>query len=135
MYYPGPHLYVRNGCPRDTLPLERYKGHSHGERMIGLSILSNTNTLWATGTEETISGDSVQLAGRCKHDIGFYDNGDKTGGSADGTIGAVVGCDIKISREFNTQNVSNTVGFCDDGDKNRDRLIGQLSGPHLSIVL
>jgi hypothetical protein len=68
MYYPPPHLYAINGSPRDTLPLERYWGHSQGERLIGLSILSNTNTLWVAGTEETISGDSVQLAGRCKHD-------------------------------------------------------------------
>ena len=58
----------------------------------------------------------VQLAGCCKHTVGFCDDGDKTGGADGGAGGAgerMVGQLEQraeaISREFNSQDVANTL--------------------------
>ena len=90
-----------------TLPLERYWGQGQGEpeRLIGQ----------LERREEAISGDSVQLTGRCKHDVGFYDSGDQAGGSVDGTVGAVDGGDIRGVQHARC--VQHVVGFFDDGDQ------------------
>ena len=127
MYHPGPHLYVINGSPHDTLPLKRHWGQGQGEseRLIGQ----------LERREEAISGDSVQLAGRCKHDVGFYDNVDKAGGSADGTVGAVDGADIRGVQH--TGCVQDVVGFCDDGDKTggaADGAAGSVDGVDIRAV-